>query len=315
MERHQASGRRGLGFALAFTTMFLWGSLPIALKVVLAQMDAATITFYRFLGSTLVVGAVLAARGRLPDLRGLGTRGRWMLAGAGLFLAVNYLLYLMSLDLTTPADAQVLIQIGPLLLALGGLVVFRERFGPLQWIGFAVLLGGLGLFFRSQLGEVASDAEGREQYLLGNLLMVGAATFWAMYGLVQKQLLRAMPSEHIMLCIYAGCVILFLPLSSLPSLLALDAVGFAGLVYCALNTAVGYGAFAEALEHWEASRVSAVLALTPIATLLMVELTHLVWPSLDVGQGDLPWASLAGAGVVVVGSLFVSLAGSVARDH
>lgn len=308
MERHRTSGRRALGVALASTTMLLWGALPIALKVVLAQMDAATITFYRFLGSAALVGGVLAARGRLPRPRELGGRGRWLLAGAGLFLGVNYILYLMSLDRTTPADAQVLIQIGPLLLALGGLIVFRERFARRQWFGFATLLVGLAIFFRSQLAAVAGDVAGRDQYLVGNLLMVGAATFWAMYGLAQKQLLRAMPSVQIMLCIYAGCVVLFAPLASPRTILDLDATGVAFLGFCALNTAVGYGAFAEALEHGEASRVSAVLALTPIATLGMVQICHAVWPALDVGQGELPGASVAGAFVVVVGSLVTSLA-------
>lgn len=308
MERHQTSGRRALGVALASTTMLLWGALPIALKVVLAQMDAATITFYRFLGSAALVGGVLAARGRLPRLRGLGRREGSMLAGAGLFLGVNYILYLMSLDRTTPADAQVLIQIGPLLLALGGLIVFRERFARRQWIGFATLLVGLAIFFRSQLAEVAGDVAGRDRYLVGNLLMVGAATLWAMYGLAQKQLLRAMPSVQIMLCIYAGCTVLFAPLASPGTIVGLDATGFGFLLFCALNTAIGYGAFAEALAHGEASRVSAVLALTPIATLGMVEICRAVWPALDVGQGELPWASVAGALVVVVGSLVTSLA-------
>lgn len=310
MQRHEVSGRRGLGFSLAFATMLLWGSLPLALKLVLPQMDASTITFYRFFGAALVVGVVLGARGRLPRLGELGGRGRVMLFAAGLFLGLDYLLYLMSLDLTTPADAQVFLQIGPLLLALGGLVVFRERFGPLQWLGAVVLVGGLGLFFRSQLSAVAVDAEGREQYVLGNVLMVAAALLWALYGLVQKQLLRAWPSEHIMLCIYAGCALMFLPLSSPLDAVSLDAVGVAALAYCTLNTALGYGAFAEALEHWEASRVSAMLALTPIATLVMAELSSTLWPTLDVGQGALPWMSLVGAGVVVVGSLLTTLATS-----
>ena len=164
MERHQTTGRVGMGFGLACTTMLLWGALPIALKVILAEMDPSTITFYRFLGSAFVVGAVLGVRGRLPSLRTLDRPVRWMLLAAGTFLCVDYLLYLMSLDRTTPADAQVLIQLGPLLLAMGGLLFFREKFGLGQWVGFATLLAGLGVFFRSQLGAVAADLAGHDQY-------------------------------------------------------------------------------------------------------------------------------------------------------
>ena len=57
---HRASGRSGLGLALAATTMLLWAVLALALKVTLGEMDAYTITWYRFLVSTLVLGTVLA---------------------------------------------------------------------------------------------------------------------------------------------------------------------------------------------------------------------------------------------------------------
>ena len=60
-----------------------------------------------------------------------------LLIVATLGLAANYIGFLLGLDHTSPANAQVLIQLGPLLLALGGLVVFRERFAPAQWLGFA----------------------------------------------------------------------------------------------------------------------------------------------------------------------------------
>jgi drug/metabolite transporter (DMT)-like permease len=48
---HSSSGRWKLGLALALTTALCWGLLPIALKIVLAGMDAWTITWYRFAAS------------------------------------------------------------------------------------------------------------------------------------------------------------------------------------------------------------------------------------------------------------------------
>ena len=225
-----------------------------------------------------------------------------LLAVATAFLAVNYLAYLVSLDLTTPADAQVMIQAAPLLLALGGIVLFRERFTRWQWCGFAVLVCGLALFSGSQLRAIVQDAD---RFLLGAALMAGAALTWAVYGLAQKQLLATLPSPAIMLCIYAGCTLLFTPLAEPARILELEAPALGLLAFCALNTVFGYGAFAEALEHWEASRVSAVLSLTPLATLALVEIASGSWPGLE--PRDLPWSSLAGAGLVVGGSLLTSL--------
>ena len=80
------------------------------------------------------------------------------------------------------------------------------------------------------------------------------------------------------------------------------------LLFCAANTLVGYGAFAAALEHWEASRVSAVLSLTPLATLGFASLAR-IWVPESVPMEHLSAMSFAGAGLVVLGSLTTSLGG------
>ena len=141
------TGRWQLGFTMSLTTAVLWGFLPIALKVALTGMDAYTITWWRFAISMLGLGAFLTWRSQLPRLRGTG-RNAWMLLGIALVtLLANYLLYLIALDHTTPSVAQIVIQLAPLLLLLGGVFVFRERFAPRQWLGFVVLGIGLLLFF------------------------------------------------------------------------------------------------------------------------------------------------------------------------
>ena len=230
MELHRPSGRRGLGLAYASTTMLLWGVLPLALREALRSLDPATLTAFRFAVSAGVLGVALAARGALPQraqlTRGTGT----LLAVATLGLAANYIAFLLGLARTSPANAQVLIQAGPLLLALGGIAVFRERFSASQWIGAALLALGLGLFFRSQLA-----AMGREpaRYLAGVAWIGFAAATWAIYGLAQKQLLHGISSQAVMLCIFAGCALVFLPASSPRALLALTParVGRAGLLH------------------------------------------------------------------------------------
>ena len=117
MALHQPTGRSRLGFALAATTMLLWGTLPLALKLALHSLDAVTITWFRFGVASLVLVAWLGWRGQLPALAGLGRSGWGLLAIAVLGLAANFLAFLVGLDLTTPANAQVLIQLAPMLLA------------------------------------------------------------------------------------------------------------------------------------------------------------------------------------------------------
>jgi drug/metabolite transporter (DMT)-like permease len=309
VQLHRTSGRHRFGFALAFLTMSLWGALPIALKGVLQQIDPLTITWFRFLASATLLASVLAARGSWPQVSQLGRSGLGLLAAATVFLAANYGAYIVGLDWTTAADAQVVIQIAPILLSLGGIAVFGEHFTRRQWMGFGTLLLGLGLFFSGRLAGLVSDPG---QFLRGNAMIVAAALTWVVYGLSQKQLLQRWASQHIMLAIYAGSALLFWPAADPAVLVNLDAVGAGLLAFCCLNTVLAYGAFSEALQHWEASRVSAVLALTPLATLLLSALSSEFWPELQPPQ-QLSVASWAGALLVVGGSLLTSL-GAESRD-
>jgi drug/metabolite transporter (DMT)-like permease len=306
MELHRASGRHGLGLALAATTMLLWGALPLALEIVLGGLDAATTVWVRFLFAAVVLGGVLASRGRLRGLARLGPTGWLQLGVATLFLALNYFAYVVGLDLTNAASAQVLLQLAPLLLALGGIVVFREHFSRLQWLGFAVLVVGLGVFFLDQVRSLVAEV-GR--YLWGAGVLVLAAVTWAVYGLFQKQLLRRLSSQQIMVGIYTGCALGFLPFARPAALTSLDAVQLAALAFCALNTVVAYGAFSEALAHWEATRVSSVLALTPLATLGFVALGSRLAPGW-VESEPVSATGLVGAAVVVAGSLLAALGGT-----
>ncbi len=305
MELHQPSGRHAAGFSLAAATMLLWGLLPHGLELALTELDPVTITWFRFGASALALGLWLGRSGALPPVGRLTRGERWLLLVATAGLAANYLAYLVGLDLTTPANAQVLIQAAQLLLALGGIVVFRERFTPGQWLGFAVLVAGLVLFFASQLRELVS---GIDRYLRGVGIMALAAVTWAFYGLAQKQLLRSFSSQQILLCIYVGCFLCFSAGADPGALAELGRVGWWSLLFAAANTLGAYGCFAAALEHWPASRVSAVIALTPLAT-LAVGVAGSAWAPHLVPAEHVSSAGLLGALLVVLGSLGVSLAG------
>lgn len=305
MGRHRASGRTGLGLALATTTMALWGVLPLALEIALRRVDAVTLVWFRFLVAAGLLGLWLTGRRALPPLHRLARGDRWLLAIATAGLAGNYIAYLTGLDRTTPANAQVLIQMGPLLLGLGGILVFGERYTRAQWTGFTAILAGLTAFFSSQLAAFGSDAA---LYQSGVSWIGVASATWAIYGLAQKQLLRVLSSQGVMLCIYAACALIFWPFATPVALLSVSGFEAAVIGFCALNTLVAYGAFAAALVHWEASRVSAVLALTPLATLAYSAAIGHGWPGYAAPE-SLSFASWMGAALVVSGSLLTALGG------
>ncbi len=300
---HSSSGRWRLGLALALTTAVCWGLLPIALKIALAGMDAWTITWYRFATAGMALGAYLAWRRRLP-LRAPLTRRGWALYAVALGgLLANYVLYLVSLELTSPTVAQVLIQLAPMFLLFGGLVIYRERFAPLQWVGFVILVAGLVAFFHDRLAEVIAPGT---RLGLGVVVMIAAAFTWAIYALAQKQLLTQLASEQVLLLLYVGATPLLLPPAHLAQVFALDATQLWMLAFCCANTVVAYGCFAEALEHWEVSRVSAVVTLAPLVTLAAMQGASLAWPG-SIPAEQLSALSVAGALLVVAGAMVTAL--------
>lgn len=295
----KTSGRWRLGFVLALSTAMLWGVLPIALKIALKSIDPYTVTWYRFASSGLILGIVLGLTSGLPAITQLDRRTWLLLAIAFVGLTGNYVLYIVALVHTSPTITQTVAQLGPMFLLFGGLIVFKERFSGLQWLGFAVLMAGLFLFFHDRLLEL--------RHITGDLgigvtFLTVAAFIWGAYGLAQKRLLRTLGPQQILLILYAGAAIALLPTAALGSVRYASPLQLAMLAFCCLNTLVAYGAFAEGLKHWEVSRFGAVLATAPLFTVAGMWVIGKFAPHL-VAAERLNALSMVGTLLVVAGSI------------
>ena len=301
---HKISGRWKLGLALAVVTAASWGILAIALSVVLRAVDPITLTWFRFLTAALILGVVLAVMGKLPrSFAAIGSKGWLVLALALGGIVGNFVLFVTALGYVSPTVNQVVTQLSPILLMLGGVAAFHERFSVIRWAGFALLLVGLPLFFNRRLPELLQWHSGLG---FGVLLLVIASLSWAIYGLAQKWMLRRMPAQHILLMVYIGAAIVLFPASHPAALLKVDTVQAWLLAFCCANTVVAYGAFAEALKHWEASRVGATLTLTPLFTMIAMWLLQHLVPGF-VKPEQLNVVSVLGALIVIGGSMLCAL--------
>ena len=114
--------------------------------------------------------------------------------------------------------------------------------------------------------------------------------------------------------IYLACAALLTPWAHPWQALQLSPLQGWLLLACCLNTLVAYGAFAEALAHWEASRVSAALAVTPLVTFAAVAAAAALWPE-RVAAEDANLLAYLGALLVVLGSAATALAPSLVRSY
>jgi len=300
---HSTSGRWQLGFVLALTTTVLWGLLPIALKGLLMTMDASTVTWYRFVFAavcTLVYLLIFTRPLRLPTIN----RSIAGLLGIAIFgLTTNYIFFLKGLEFSTPSTTQVVIQLAPVLLLFGGLLIFKERFNRWQWFGLFLFSIGILLFFNQQITAIDSvDSD----YQTGILLVILASITWAAYALAQKQLLNYFNSNQVMLCIYIVGILMFLPVAEPQQLWLQPRHSLWLLVFCCINTLLAYGCFAAALNHLEATRVSAVLAITPLLTIAFMRIIALQFPGY-VEIEVLNQLSIGGACLMVCGAVLTAL--------
>lgn len=303
------SGRWQLGFWLALTTAVLWGAVPLAMTPLIAHLDAVTISWFRFASSGLCLLAFFAARGRLRWPHSAGRTAAWLFALAVLMLIGNYVLYVQSLHFIAAPVAQTVVQLAPVLLMLLSLWLFGERFTTWQWGGFVLLLGGITAFCAERLR--VSDA-GIDIFSTGVGLMVLAAALWAVYGVAQKRLLRYLPSQFVLMGIYLASALLMLPAASPAAIPALGATELGLLAFLAANTLIAYGAFAEALNHWESSKVSAVLALQPLTTLFGAAALGALFPA-HFPALPLTVGAVGASFVVVAGSAICALGGREAQ--
>ncbi|QKJ85479.1 DMT family transporter [Paramixta manurensis] len=294
----------GAGIALALVTAMCWGSLPIAMKQVLTTMDPFTVVFYRFLLAGLGLLLILSLKRQLPPRR-IFTRPRWLLmvvvATAGLL--GNFVLFSSSLRYLSPTASQVIGQLAPPGMMIASVFILKEKMRPTQIVGALMLMCGLVMFFNTSLLEIFTRLT---DYTLGVIFGVGAASVWVIYGVAQKVLLRRLASQQILFLLYTLCTLTLLPLATPGLITQLTGWQLACLLYCGLNTLVGYGALAEAYARWQAAQVSALVTLTPLFTLLFSELLSLGWPDF-FAVPILNLLGYIGAVVVVAGAMFSAI--------
>ncbi len=205
---HTPTGNWKYALLLSLFAALLWGILPVALKAMMSYMDPYTITWYRFLSAGVVSFSILAYKKGIPRIRGTHNHIVITLVIAALGLCGNYILYLQGLSRTGPGAAQVLIQLAPILLMLGGVTIFKESFTIRQVIGLICILMGCGLFFQHRLQEIFTSLT---EYTFGVILIIGASVTWAVYALAQKQLLKLFTSQQILLLIFFSGTLVLLP--------------------------------------------------------------------------------------------------------
>ena len=289
--------KRIYGVLYAGTTALFWGFLAIFIKVSLNDVAPVIVVWFRFSVAFAFLASFFLAkdRGKFSILK----KPPWLLVVAAVAITFNYLGYAKGIDLTSPSNAQVFIQLGPITLAIVGILFYKERLSPRQFAGFMVAGIGFAFFYRDQLANLLGS---EEVYTSGVLWVIMAALAWALYASLQKKLVETHPSQQLNLIIFGLPMFILLPFVEFGSFSEFTPDVWALLVFLGINTIVAYGCLAEAFKYIEANKISVIITLNPIITFIAMGI---------LGALNVDWIKAENFTLYsIVGALFV-LAGAI----
>lgn len=286
------------GVVYAIVAALMWGVLAIALKVSLNDLPSISIVWVRFIIAFLFMVVFLLVK--RPHAFIIFRRPPLKLIIASLCLALNYFGFMKGVEYTTTSSAQVFIQLGPVLFAIAGIFIFREKINWKHITGFLILLAGLGLFYRDHLHAITNQS----QYSLGILWLVIGSTSWAVYAVLQKELIKTVSINQLNLFIYGFSALIIAPFTSYDGFAHLSFASWMLMLFLGLNTLVAYSAIALAFRHLEANKVSVIITMNPIITFLLLY----IFTELQVSwlkPEHMSITSIVGAFIALLGASFV----------
>jgi drug/metabolite transporter (DMT)-like permease len=249
------------GVAVAITVV-AWASAFVAIRAVGADIRPGPLTLGRLAVGVILLGALQLRAGWIAP-----TRREWKLlfgCGVSWFAIYNVALNAAEHQLDAGTTAM-LVQIGPVLVAILAGTLLREGMPRWLFLGALVSLGGVVVIATApaRSGPLAAS---------GVLLCLLAAASYAVAVILQKIALRRLPALQVtwIACTTGAAVCLPFAgqLAADLSRAPLDSV--LGVLYLgAVPTALAFTTWAYALARTEAGRLGVTTYLVPPVTILM----------------------------------------------
>ncbi len=289
------------GIIYAIITAFLWGVLAIVLKVSLSDMSPVDVTWFRFFMAFVTLAFYYIWK--KPHYLRILKRPPLLLIIATLCLAANYYGFIEGVNLTSPSVAQLFVQIGPVLLAVSGFLIFHEKANWRQVAGLILVALGLLIFYRDRLQGIAA---GQSTWQTGIIWVLIAAITWAAYSILLKVLVLKHPPMQLNLVIFGLPALLYLPFVNFSHFLGIGWTGWLILLFLGLNTLFAYGLLSLAMQYTEANKISVILVLNPLLTfaiMAFINTTNVQW----ISHENYTPVTILGALVVLMGAVLTIL--------
>lgn len=279
--------RAWLPLAAVATTLVLWASAFVGIRHLGESVPPGALSLSRLLVMAIALLALM--KGRLPRLP---TKREWPLivAGGASWFGVYNLALNESERRIDAATAALIVQIGPLLVALLATFFLGERLSKWLLIGMGVGFSGVVI-----IGRASSQGDSGD--LVGVLLSVVAALTFAVGVLTQKKLLPQMRALDLTFWYAVVGAVVCLPWAGQTVSVLGDASADTlwWILYLGIfPSAIAFTTWAYALSHADAGKFAQSTFLVPFITALMA------WFLLDEVP---PALAFVGGGLCIAGVL------------
>jgi len=293
--------KRIYGILYTAAAAVVWGFLAIFIKVSLNDVAPVIVVWFRFTVAFGILFAFFIFRDR--QKLAIIKKPPLLVIIAALSLTFNYISFTKGIELTSPSNAQVFIQLGPMLLAVVGIIVFKERISVRQGLGFILAGTGLALFFRDQLTNLLGS---QAIYVNGVIWVIMSAIAWTIYASLQKKLVQSFHAQQLNIIIFGLPMLVLLPFVDFSVFASFTPRLWLLLICLGIITIIAYGCLAEAFKYIEANKISVIVTLNPIITFAAMAV---------IGSMSVDWIDaevttiygVIGALIVVFGAVLVVL--------
>src|SRR3954470_4431848 len=279
----------GLALAAALVTVALWASAFVGIRDAGTEIAAGPLSLGRLLVGGAVLGAlVLRRREGLPPRADVP---RLLLVGLLWFAAYNVILNSAE-QRVDAGTAAMLVNIGPIFIAMLAGLLLREGFPR-------TLLGGCAIAFGGAVVIGVATSERSVHAGGGAALCIAAAAAYSGGVIAQKPLLERTSALQVtfLACVVGAVACLPYAPALVHDVRAPGASAVAWTVYLGVvPTAIGFTTWAYALRRTTAGRMGATLYLVPPLAVLMG------WAIL----GEVPPALALAGGVLCLTGVFVA---------